>query len=109
MGLTKMKASDPAPELDRVIHEPVRLRIMSLLAGVDTADFAFLRTALGLSKGNLSVHAARLEVSGYIEITKTFEGKLPKTRYRMTQPGRRALERYWESLDAIRGALNGHE
>ena len=90
------------PEVDRLIHEPARLRIMSILQGVDEADFNFLLTALGLSKGNLSCHMERLEQAGYIEILKGFRGKIPHTRYRLTKTGRKALQIYWQALDAIR-------
>ena len=92
-----------AEELDRVIHEPARLRIMTLLSGVADADFNFLLSALGLTKGNLSTHAERLERAGYVEIVKSFQGKVPHTRYRLTSEGRRALGGYWAMLDGIRG------
>ena len=91
-------------ELDRTIHEPARLRIMMILSGVDLADFNFLLTALGLSKGNLASHMARLEAEGYVAITKSFNGKIPHTEYRLTDAGRRNLANYWRSLDEIRGA-----
>ena len=90
------------PEVDRLIHEPARLRIMSILQGVDEVDFNFLLTALGLSKGNLSCHVDRLEQAGYVKVLKGFNGKIPHTRYRMTKTGRKALETYWQALDAIR-------
>ena len=89
-------------DLDRAIHEPARLRIMSILAGVADADFTFLLNALGLTRGNLSCHIDRLERAGYVEVIKGFNGKIPHTKYRMTKPGRRALETYWAELDAIR-------
>ena len=89
-------------DLDRVIHEPVRLRILSVLRGVESTDFNFLLTALGLTRGNLSVHADKLEQAGYVVIRKEFEGKIPRTRYAITNEGRLALDEYWAALDAIR-------
>ena len=91
-------------ELDRIVHEPVRLRIMALLSGVDCADFNFLLSTLGLSKGNLASHVDKLERAGYVEVSKSFLGKIPHTEYRLSGTGRAALETYWAALDAIRGA-----
>ncbi len=90
------------PELDRVIHEPARLRILMVLSGAEEADFNFLLTALGMTKGNLSSHMDRLEQAGYVEIQKSFEGKIPHTGYRLTAAGRKALSKYWTELDKIR-------
>lgn len=90
--------------LDRVVHEPVRLALLSLLAGAGEAEFKFLESALGLSKGNLSSHAGKLEDAGYIEVRKVFRGKLPVTSYRITDAGRAALGGYWA---ALRGAAPG--
>ncbi len=89
-------------DFDRVIHEPARLRIMMILAGVASADFKFLRNALGLTKGNLSSHMDRLERSGYVAITKSFNGKMPHTIYQLTESGQTALNDYWAQLDEIR-------
>jgi DNA-binding transcriptional ArsR family regulator len=89
-------------DLDRVIHEPARLRILTVLSGVEAADFNFLLSTLGLSKGNLSTHADRLEKAGYIEVMKAFNGKIPHTDYRLTPGGRKALAGYWSALDRIR-------
>ena len=89
-------------DVDRVIHEPVRLRAMMVLSGADSADFNFLRTALQLTKGNLSSHMSRLEHAGYVEVAKSFRGKTPHTEYRLTHDGRIALGRYWEILDGLR-------
>lgn len=89
--------------LDRNIHEPARLRLLVILSGVDVADFAFLRTTLGLTKGNLSSHMDRLERAGYVKVTKTFNGKIPHTDYQLTKAGRDGLAQYWAELDAIRG------
>lgn len=89
-------------DIDRVIHEPVRLRILSILTGVDVVDFTFLVSTLGLSRGNLSSHMDKLERAGYVEIQKGFNGKVPRTEYRLTDTGRTALTGYWAALDQIR-------
>ena len=81
-------------ELDRVIHEPARLLIVSILAAVEKADFVFLQRESGLTKGNLSAHLSRLEEAGYVKIEKTFKGKLPLTICSLTKAGRTALEEY---------------
>lgn len=90
--------------IDRVIHEPVRLRILMVLSGVDRTDFKFLVTTLGLSKGNLSSHIDRLERTGHVKVNKSFNGKIPHTSYRLTRKGRQALENYWSAMDEIRSA-----
>ena len=89
-------------ELDRTIHEPARLRILTVLSGVDEADFKFLLNTLALTKGNLSSHVDRLEKAGYVNIIKSFNGKIPHTDFSITEAGAEALEKYWEDLDAIR-------
>jgi DNA-binding MarR family transcriptional regulator len=91
-------------ELDRIIHEPVRLQIMTILGGVDTADFNFLISTLGLSKGNLSSHVDKLESAGYVRVMKGFNGKITHTQYALTAPGRKALEKHWLALDKLRAA-----
>jgi DNA-binding transcriptional ArsR family regulator len=89
-------------EPDATIHQPTRLRIMMLLSGVKEADFKFLSSTLALTNGNLSVQACKLEEAGYIAISKRFEGKIPRTRYRLTDLGRRRLAAYWLEMDEIR-------
>jgi DNA-binding MarR family transcriptional regulator len=89
-------------ELDRIIHEPVRLRIMAMLGGVDTADFKFMISTLGLSKGNLSSHVEKLETAGYVKVMKSFNGKITCTEYALTPKGRKALEQHWLALDKLR-------
>ncbi|MDP6468470.1 MAG: transcriptional regulator [Pirellulaceae bacterium] len=89
-------------DLDRIIHEPVRLRIMMVLSGVDLADFKFLLSTLSLTKGNLSSHMEKLERAGYVEVRKVFNGKIPHTDYGLTKAGRRALTKHWLTLDKIR-------
>lgn len=94
-------------DLDRVIHEPVRLRIVAILSGVDRADFKFLLSTLGLSKGNLASHVDKLERAGYLEVHKSFNGKLPHTEYALTPAGRAALADYWAALDSLRANPQG--
>ena len=91
-------------EIDRVIHEPVRLQIMSVLTGVDRADFTFMLTTLGLSKGNLSSHIEKLESVGYVKVHKSFSGKMTLTEYSLTKKGKKALDHYWNALDQIRAS-----
>jgi len=81
-------------ELDRLIHEPARLILVSNLAVVDEADFVYLSRQTGLTAGNISSHMARLEKAGYVAVAKTFVGKRPRTVYRLTGAGRRAFEGY---------------
>jgi DNA-binding transcriptional ArsR family regulator len=90
-----------APELDRLIHERVRLGIVSALAVNQSLAFNELKDMLGLTDGNLSVHARKLEEAGYVECTKKFEGRVPRTEFRLTEPGRRALEAYLAHMEAL--------
>ncbi len=87
-------------ELDRLIHEPGRLMIVALLAGVKECDFLFLLNETKLNKGNLSSHLAKLEAAGYVEIEKTYRGKVPMTLLRLTRAGRKAFEDYRKGLMA---------
>ena len=89
-------------EIDKVIHEPVRLRIMMILSGVEQADFNFLLTTLDLTRGNLSRHIEKLEAADYVNVEKSFKGKMPNTSYQITQKGSEALAQYWENLDTVR-------
>ena len=88
-------------DLDRVIHEPARLLIVALLAGVEEADFLWVQRESELTKGNLSSHLARLEEAGYVKIEKTYRGKIPLTLLRLTRSGRTAFETYKKSLDGL--------
>ena len=90
-----------APELDRLIHERMRLGIVSALAVNQSLSFNDLKRLLGTTDGNLSVHTRKLEEAGYITCDKYFEGRLPKTDYRLTPTGRRALERYLDHMEAL--------
>ena len=80
--------------LDRVIHEPARLMIMTILYAVEEADFVYLQRECGLTQGNLSSHISRLHEAGYLTITKTFKAKYPLTICRLTRVGRQAFESY---------------
>ncbi|RME91498.1 MAG: transcriptional regulator [Anaerolineae bacterium] len=92
----------PLPQLDPLIHAPARLIIVSILNAVEEADFRYLLHATGLTKGNLSTHLRKLEEGGYVEIEKTFRGRVPMTLVRLTEEGRRALARYRrEMLDFL--------
>ncbi|HEX5724507.1 MAG TPA: transcriptional regulator [Longimicrobiaceae bacterium] len=94
-------AEDGAPELDRLIHERVRLGIVSALAVNASLTFNELKDMLGLTDGNLSVHARRLEEAGYVECHKGFEGRVPRTEFRLADVGRRALEAYLNHMEAL--------
>jgi len=85
-------------EIDRIIHEPGRLMIVALLFAVERADFLYLQHETAMNKGTLSSHLARLEEARYIEITKTFRGKVPQTLLKLTKSGRDAFENYRKSL-----------
>ena len=99
--LTGVRGAASAPDLDQLIHERMRLGIVSALAGHESLSFTELRTLLQASDGNLSVHARRLEDAGYVACTKSFEGRVPRTEYRLTADGRRALERYLDHMEAL--------
>jgi DNA-binding HxlR family transcriptional regulator len=94
-------ATASAPNLDRVIHERTRLAIVSALAVNASLTFNELKQLLRVTDGNLSVHARKLEDSGYIACTKTFDRRMPKTEYRLTASGRRALEKYLDHMEAL--------
>ncbi len=87
--------------LDPIIHVRVRLGIVSALAVEETLTFNELKDRLDTSDGNLSVHARRLEEAGYVEIRKSFEGRIPRTDYRLTETGRQALQRYLDHMEAL--------
>jgi len=101
VALRGERGSLRAAELDRLIHERVRLGIVSALAVNDSLSFNQLKALLKTTDGNLSVHARRLEEAQYIACTKSFEGRIPKTEYRLTAAGRRALERYLDHMEAL--------
>ncbi len=94
-------AEEGLPELDRLIHERMRLGIVSALAVNASLTFNELKELMQTTDGNLSVHARKLEDAEYITCTKSFEGRTPKTEYRLTTSGRRALERYLNHMEAL--------
>jgi DNA-binding MarR family transcriptional regulator len=85
-------------ELDRVVHEPGRLMIVALLYAVDKADFLYLQHETEMNKGTLSSHLSRLEEAGYVEVEKTYRGKIPQTLLHLTDAGRKAFEEYRKKL-----------
>jgi DNA-binding MarR family transcriptional regulator len=93
------------PELDRLIHERMRLGIVSALAANPSLTFNELKKLLKTTDGNLSVHARKLEDASYIACTKSFEGRMPKTEYRLTDAGRSALEKYLNHMEALIHAM----
>jgi len=94
-----------APKLDRLIHERLRLGILSALSVNESLTFIELKKLLDATDGNLSVHARKLEEAGYITCTKTFEGRIPKSDFRLAAAGRRALDRYLDHMEALIQAM----
>jgi DNA-binding transcriptional ArsR family regulator len=92
--------------LDRTIHEPARLAILTVLSSAESADFLFLQRATGLTKGNLSSHLAKLEEAELVEIEKRFVGRRPNTLVRLTRRGRAGITEHWERLDGLRKNAN---
>ena len=106
VGADAESASDEgALGLDRLIHERMRLGIVSALAANDSLTFNDLKLLLGTTDGNLSVHARKLEDANYITCTKSFEGRVPRTEYKLTADGRRALKRYVDHMEALIRAI----
>jgi DNA-binding transcriptional ArsR family regulator len=85
-------------DVDRLLHEPSRTVIVAILAAVESADFLYLQRETGLTKGNLSVHLSKLEEAGYVNIEKTYRGKVPLTLCRLTDEGRKAFDAYRKQL-----------
>jgi DNA-binding MarR family transcriptional regulator len=100
-GKHEAKSLARSDALDRLIHERLRLGIVSALAVNDTLSFSDLKKLMKTTDGNLSVHARKLEEADYIACTKSFEGRMPRTEYRLTASGRRALERYLDHMEAL--------
>ena len=86
------------PGLDPLLHSELRLAVMSILVGVESADFTFIREQTGATSGNLSVQIDKLSTAGYVDVEKTFRGKMPRTVLRITPAGAEAMTRYVESL-----------
>lgn len=100
-ALKALRVAEKAPELDNLIHERIRLGIISALAANDSLTFSELKDLLKTTDGNVSVHTRKLEEAEYITCTKSFQGRVPKTEYRLTAAGRRALERYLDHMEAL--------
>jgi len=98
---TEVPVKPLAQRLDRVIHDRTRLAILAALAATETLAFNDLKDITGTTDGNLSVHARKLEDAGYVHCEKTFAGRMPRTEYRLTAVGRRALEKYLDHMDAL--------
>jgi DNA-binding transcriptional ArsR family regulator len=94
-------AAGGAQKLDRLIHERLRLGILSALSVNDSLTFNELKKLLETTDGNLSVHARKLEEAGYVTCAKSFEGRMPKTEYKLSAAGRRALDRYLDHMEAL--------
>ncbi len=104
--MTKKKAESedniqPLSDIDKVIHEPARLMIMSYLYVVESADFVFLRNQTGLTDGNLSSHLTKLESTGYVNIEKKFKGKKPQTILKLSKNGRAAFDLYRKKMEQV--------
>ncbi len=104
-GPAGMPAAGTAQKLDRLVHERLRLGILSALSVNESLTFTELKKLLETTDGNLSVHARKLEEAGYIGCTKGFEGRVPRTDYRLTAAGRRALDRYLDHMEALIQAM----
>ena len=107
-GLTVARAAEKVSgELDKVIHERMRLGIISALAANDKLSFTGLKDLIATSDGNISVHARKLEEAGYVTCEKSFKGRMPLTEYRITKEGRKALTRYLDHMEALIKAMKG--
>ncbi len=100
-------AGTVSTELDKVIHERVRLGIISALAANESLAFTDLKNLLSTTDGNISVHARKLEEAGYLVCEKSFKGRVPLTEYRITKSGREALDRYLDHMEALINAMKG--
>lgn len=97
-----MSASSDGTGLDRLIHEPHRLAVLTVLSSTDVADFVFLQRTLRLTNGNLSSHLSKLEDAGLVGVTKSFVGKKPHTSVALTELGRRRIRDHWAQLDRLK-------
>ena len=97
----ELTSGEIATNLDRLLHDRMRLGIVSALAAGEELSFTDLKAALGATDGNLSVHARKLEEAGYVSVAKSFAGRTPRTDYKLTSAGRRALEKYLDHMDAL--------
>jgi DNA-binding transcriptional ArsR family regulator len=97
----KDEATRSIMDLDRMVHEPARLAILTVLSAAEEVEFLFLLKVTGLSKGNLSVQAQKLEASGYLATIKTFRGRVPSTTFKITKAGKAALAKYHEHIRSL--------
>jgi len=104
----RQPAKQEIAQPDRLIHERMRLGIVSALAVNECLSFPELRKLLNTTDGNVSVHARKLEEAGYVSCTKTFDGRIPRTEYRLTAPGRKALEKYLKHMESLIRAMRAH-
>src|SRR6476619_2819515 len=104
-AVAAVSAAGGAPKLDRLIHERLRLGILSALSVNESLTFNELKKLLDTTDGNLSVHARKLEEAGYLSCTKSFAGRVPRSDYKLTAGGRRALERYLDHMEALIHAM----
>jgi len=104
-GVRAVAGGEALPDLDRLIHERMRLGIVSALAANQSLTFNELKKLLKTTDGNLSVHARKLEEANYIACAKSFQGRMPKTEYRLTDSGRKALEKYLNHMEALIHAM----
>jgi DNA-binding MarR family transcriptional regulator len=100
-----LSAAPAAQKLDRLVHERLRLGMLSALSVNPSLTFNELKRLLETTDGNLSVHARKLEEAGYVSCTKTFEGRVPRTEYKLTAAGRKALDRYLDHMEALIQAM----
>ena len=105
MAPAPVAAAGGAQKLDRLIHERLRLGMLTALSVNDALSFNDLKKLLDATDGNLSVHARKLEEAGYVACAKSFEGRMPKTEYKLTAAGRRSLERYLDHMEALIEAM----
>jgi DNA-binding HxlR family transcriptional regulator len=108
-ALGVVEPSGSIPDLDRLIHERIRLGIVSALAANPSLTFNDLKRLLKTTDGNLSVHARKLEEAKYVDCVKSFEGRMPKTEYSLTATGRKALNKYLDHMEALIGAMRPAE
>ena len=99
--MSRKKVNQIHNNINRVVHEPVRLAILKILTSAKEVDFNFLLTTLGLTKGNLATHINKLESTDLIEVKKQFIGKIPHTSYQITKTGRNQFQKYWDNMKAL--------
>jgi DNA-binding MarR family transcriptional regulator len=104
-GEVRAALAGSAPQVDRLIHERLRLGMVSALSVNESLTFSELKKLLETTDGNLSMHARKLEDAGYVSCVKSFQGRVPKTEYKLTAAGRRALERYLNHMEALIQAM----